>query len=54
MTVAEESSSSDGAGAGFKCAPVFKMLNAVLEQDGAALVKKVNGIYGFKVWNYLA
>jgi len=34
---------------GFKCAPIFKMLGAVLEQDGANLVKKVNGIYGFKV-----
>jgi sterol carrier protein 2 len=42
MTVADE-------GADFKCAPVFKMLGAVLETEGADLVKKVNGIYGFKV-----
>ena len=44
MTVAVEAESD-----GFKCAPVFKMLNAVLETDGATLVKQINGIYAFKV-----
>jgi len=33
----------------FKCAPVFKMLSAQLESQGAQLVKKINGIYCFKV-----
>jgi len=33
----------------FKCSPVFKMLAAALEQEGAGLVKKIGGIYGFKV-----
>jgi len=38
-----------GGGEDFKCAPVFNMLAAVLETEGADLVKKVNGIFGFKV-----
>lgn len=33
----------------FKCAPAFAMLKARLEEDGANLVKKVNGVYCFKV-----
>ena len=33
----------------FKCAPVFNMLAAVLENEGPELVKKVNGVFGFKV-----
>ena len=38
-----------GGGEGFQCAPIFKLLAATLESDGANLVKKINGIYGFKV-----
>jgi sterol carrier protein 2 len=38
-----------GDGDGFKCGPVFKMLAAALENDGPALVKRINGIYSFNV-----
>jgi len=33
----------------YKCSPVFKLLDATLQEKGAELVKKVNGIYCFKV-----
>jgi len=33
----------------FKCSPVFKVLDATLAERGGELVKKVNGIYCFKV-----
>lgn len=33
----------------YKCAPAFAMLEARLAEDGANLVKKVNGVYCFKV-----
>jgi len=45
----ESDNSSKMADEGYKCGPVFKMLAAALETDGPALVKKINGIYGFKV-----
>lgn len=38
-----------GGGDNYKCAPAFAMLQARLEEDGANLVKKVNGVYCFKV-----
>jgi len=38
-----------GAEDGFRCAPVFKLLDATLQERGPELVKKVNGIYCFKV-----
>jgi sterol carrier protein 2 len=34
---------------GFKCGPVFKLLDSILQEQGPELVKKVNGIYCFKV-----
>lgn len=34
----------------YKCSPAFAMLQARLEEDGANLVKKVNGVYCFKVF----
>lgn len=34
----------------FKCSPVFKLLDVTLQEKGEELVKKVNGIYCFKVW----
>lgn len=33
----------------FKCGPVFKVLDATLKERGPELVKKINGIYCFKV-----
>ncbi|CAL8082596.1 unnamed protein product [Orchesella dallaii] len=36
-------------GGEYKCAPAFAMLQARLDEDGANLVKKVNGVYCFKV-----
>jgi sterol carrier protein 2 len=38
-----------GGGDNYKCSPAFAMLQARLEEDGANLVKKVNGVYCFKV-----
>jgi len=48
-TRANQTSDKMVAGDDFKCAPVFNMLAAVLETEGADLVKKVNGVFGFKV-----
>lgn len=49
-TIAQNSSiNMTIGGEGFQCAPIFKLLAATLETDGANLVKKINGVYGFKV-----
>jgi len=45
----KSSNSSEMADEGFKCSPVFKMLDSILQEQGPELVKKVNGIYCFKV-----
>jgi len=45
----KDSNMTVGGGDEYKCAPAFAMLQARLEEDGANLVKKVNGVYCFKV-----
>ncbi|XP_021954159.1 non-specific lipid-transfer protein isoform X2 [Folsomia candida] len=49
---ASTSTTSTTSGMGedsFKCSPVFKLLDVTLQEKGEELVKKVNGIYCFKV-----
>jgi len=45
------SSPTTNGEADFKCAAVFKTMKETLEKEGANLVKKVNGVYGFNVKN---
>ena len=33
----------------FKSSPVFQQISTALKEDGANFVKKVNGVFGFKV-----
>lgn len=44
-----DTDSAPGAGSGFKCAPVFGQIKTALEQDGANIVKKMKGIFCFRV-----
>lgn len=50
MSANESVKEAESMSAGdFKCAPIFNFLASVLQKEGDALVKKINGIYGFKV-----